>query len=137
MTGTSCSLPSSNEDSPELTHIRSVYKRRQGVNRATSVRGASETAAAPCNVEPVRSNLGSFVDHLFKYHHRSDHAPSHTTRGWGRARASCNAHAPKTSNLQVPCGKILVRISDRSAAVPFFMPVAGCGQLKVRDTICL
>src|ERR1041384_6072523 len=86
MTGTSCSLPSSKDPaSPALTHIRSVKRRRQGRNRATSVRSASETAAAPSNRELVRSNLGSFVDHLFKYHYPCDHEDLPSTIGWGGA----------------------------------------------------
>ena len=137
MTGTSCSLPSSKEDPPELTHIRSAYKRRQGVNRATSARSASETAAAPCNVEPVRSNLGSFVDHLFKYHYPCDHEQLGATTHWGRAFVQAPHKRPKSPKTQVPCGKILVNSSDKSETVLAFMPVAGCGQLKVRDTTTL
>src|SRR6188474_200351 len=105
MTGTSCSCPCSNddEDSPELTHIRSAYRRRQGVNRATSARSTSETAAAMLKLLRVRSNLGSFVDPLFRDHHGSDHTERSTTTRWGRAGAA-----------QAPCGKILTKISDKS-----------------------
>src|SRR3954470_21496518 len=100
MTGTSCSLPSSNEeDPPELTHIFSAYRRRHGVNRATSARSTSETAAAPCNMEPVRSNLGSFVDHLFKYHYPCDHERLGATTGWGGALAPSRRKRPNLQKL--------------------------------------
>src|SRR5829696_2004318 len=101
MTGTSCSLPSSKEeDSPELTHMRSVKRRRQGVNRATSARSASETAAAPSNRELLRSNLGSFVDHLFKYHYPCDHEHLPATRDWGGASTRWFGDAQKPAGLR-------------------------------------
>src|SRR3954471_10651208 len=105
MTGTSCSLPSSKEEPPELTHIRSAYKRRQGVNRATSGRSASETEAAPCNVEPVRSNLGSFVDHLFKYHYPCDHEGLGATTHWGGASKPARHERPKSQKLRCLAGR--------------------------------
>jgi len=117
MTGTSCSLPSSKEDdSPELTHIFSVNKRRHGVNRATSVCPVSETAAAPSNMLPVRSNLGSFVDHLFKYHYPCDHEDLPATRDWGGAAARPAEKPKNRGDLSVATApKAAIRGIERCA----------------------